>query len=365
MPRGRIQLGHCVESLSILAADGTVDTALEPRIDAEDLRRLYRAMLLGRRFDEQMVRLQGEGRIGAFRSCLGQEAASLGPAYAMGKEDWLIPTFRETPAMLYRGWSMEKLILWWTGHEYGATVPEGVNDLPMCVPAASQCPHAAGIAWGLKLGGREAAAVVFVGDGGTSQGDFSEAMNCAGVLKLPLVVAVQNNQWAFSTPRARQTASTTIAQKAIAYGFDGIQVDGNDILAMIVASDEAIGRARGGEGPTLIEAVTYRLGAHTTADDPRRYRSDEEAEEWRARDPMGRFRCYLDARNILDDAAHQALDEDVAREVSAAVTRSELFEPDVAEPFRHCCADMPDELSAQLREFRSYDQSATEEWGAS
>ncbi len=291
MPRGKIELCNTVESLSILDAEGRVDAALEPQIDPQDL---------------------------------------------------------------HRGWPIETLILWWSGNESGSKVPDGVNDLPMCVPIATQCLHAAGVAWGCKLNGDKQVALAFVGDGGTSEGDFHEAMNCAGVFKLPLVMVVQNNQWAISLPRARQTASATIAQKAVAYGFNGIQVDGNDVLAMIVAAEEAVQRARAGEGPTLIEAVTYRMGAHTTADDPKKYRREDEVAAWKPRDPLLRFWTYLQQRKVLDEKDRDRMEKEATQEIAAAVERAELFKPDVTEPFHHCFAEMPSYLQAQLHEFQAY-----------
>jgi len=301
-----------------------------------------------------MIRLQRQGRIGTIGPAIGQEAASLGPAFVLGKNDWMIPSFRELAGMLCRGWPIEKLILWWGGNEFGCQVPEGLNDLPTCVPIATQCLHAAGVAWGCKLNGDGGVALGFVGDGGTSEGDFHEAMNCAGVFQLPLVMVVQNNQWAISLPRAKQTASPTIAQKALAYGFNGIQVDGNDILAMIVAAGEAVQRARTGGGPTLIEAVTYRLGPHTTADDPKKYRQDCEVEEWKPRDPLMRFWTYLHQRGGLSEKDREQIEEEVAQEITAAIERAESFEPDVLEPFRHCLSTMPNHLQAQYKEFQEY-----------
>lgn len=366
MPKGKIELANHVASLSILDVDGNTDPALEPKLDPRDLRRLYKVMLTSRRYDERMMRLQRQGRVGTFGPALGQEAASLGPAFAIRKDDWFVPSFREPAGMLCRGWPIEKLILWWGGSEFGARVPDGLNDLPMCVPVGTQCLHAAGVAWGCKLKDNGAVTVTFIGDGGTSEGDFHEAMNVAGVFALPLIVVVQNNQWAISLPRAKQTASATIAQKAVAYGFDGIQVDGNDILAMIVATDEAARKARDGGGPTLIEAVTYRLGVHTTADDPKKYRTDEEVERWKPRDPLLRFSAYLEKRGILDEKGRAAVDDEVAREVSEAVERAEALESDVIEPFHHCFARMPPHLEEQLREFEAYlDETARGAGGAS
>ncbi|MFQ5422362.1 MAG: pyruvate dehydrogenase (acetyl-transferring) E1 component subunit alpha [Phycisphaerae bacterium] len=354
MPRGKIDLDTKVESLSILNPSGNVDTALEPEIEDADLRRLFRCLLLSRRFDERMLKLQRQGRVGTYGPSLGQEAASLGPAFAIGRDDWFIPSFRETAGMLWRGWPIEKIMWWWAGHEVGARAPEGVNDLPICVPVGSQCLHAAGLAWSCRLKGTRSVAVGFLGDGATSEGDFHEAMNCAAVLKAPLVTVIQNNQWAISLPRARQTAATTLAQKAVAYGMDGIQVDGNDLLAVIAATREAVAKARDGGGPTLIEAVTYRLGVHTTADDPKKYRTDEEVELWRPKDPLPRFQKYLQNKSLLDAKALALLEAEVTDEIAAAVEQAEAFEPDLTEPFHHCFARMPEDLRMQLDEFQAY-----------
>lgn len=358
MPRERIELTNKVEKLSILDADGNVDRALEPKLADADLRRLFRGMLLARRFDERMLKLQRQGRIGTYGPALGQEAASLGPAFVLGKDDWLIPSFREPAAMLWRGWSIEKITLWWGGNEEGSSVPEGVNDLPICVPVASQVLHGAGVAWSLKLKKTRNVAVVFCGDGGTSEGDFHEAMNCAGVYRAPLICVIQNNQWAISLPRAKQTASCTIAQKAIAYGIDGIQADGNDILAMVAAMQEAVDKARSGGGPTLIEAVTYRLGVHTTADDPKKYRKEAEVEEWKPRDPLVRFWKYLKNKKVLDEKARDVMEEEIAAEISAGIEKAEKYQPDIRAPFAHCYAEPPPHLRDQMREFDASLESA-------
>lgn len=361
MPRGKIELENYVESLSIMDVDGNVDEALAPKLEPQELRRILRSLLTARRYDERMLKLQRQGRIGTYGPALGQEAASLGPAYVLSKSDWMVPSFREPAAMIYRGWPMEKLMLWWGGNEYGSATPQGVRDTPICVPVASQCLYGAGIAWACKLRQDGSIALCFVGDGGTSEGDFNEAMNVAGAFNLPLVCIVQNNQWAISLPRKKQTASATIAQKALAFGFNGIQVDGNDILAMIAASDEAAERARRGGGPTLIEAVTYRLGVHTTADDPKKYRTEEEVEQWKCRDPLSRFYKYLKNNGIMDDKARDLLEEEIATEISAAVERAEQYQPDLMEPFRHCFATMPNYLEAQMAEFQAFVDSAAGE----
>ena len=354
MPREKIKLDLRLESLSILDADGNVDEALDPKLSETDLRRLFKAMLTARRFDERLLKLQRQGRIGTYGPCLGQEAASLGPAFVLQKEDWLVPSFRETAAMLWRGWPMDKIILWWGGNEEGSRVPEGVNDLPICVPVASQVLHAGGVAWGCKLKGAKNVAIGFCGDGGTSEGDFHEGMNCAGVYQLPLIMVIQNNHWAISLPREKQTASKTIAQKALAYGFEGIQCDGNDILAMVSATREAVEKARNGGGPTLIEAVTYRLGVHTTADDPKKYRTEEQVECWKPKDPLARFWKYLKKRNVLDEKMRDVIEEEAGAEIDSAIARAETYQPDPAAPFQNCFATMPPYLKTQLNEFNAY-----------
>lgn len=354
MPRRPIELTNQVESLSILDADGRVDAALDPKINDADLKRLFRGMLLARRLDERLLRLQRQGRIGTFGPALGQEAASLGPAYVMQPKDWFIPSFREPAAMLWRGWPIERIILWWGGNEIGASTPEEMNDLPICVPVSTQCLHAAGIAWGCKFKSDSAVAVCFTGDGGTSEGDFHEALNFSAATDLPVVFIIQNNHWAISLPRARQSRSATLAQKCIAYGIDGLQVDGNDILAMIVAAREAIEKARAGGGPTLIEAVTYRLGVHTTADDPKKYRSEEEVACWAPRDPLARFQKYVLARKVFDANGIERLDAEIGEMIEAAVQKAEQYQPDPLDSFRHTFAEIPPALRRQMDEVSAY-----------
>ncbi|MFO0973632.1 MAG: pyruvate dehydrogenase (acetyl-transferring) E1 component subunit alpha [Phycisphaerae bacterium] len=364
MPRAPVQLSHTVESLAILDADGNVDRQLEPRLAPGELTDLFRGMLLARRFDERLLRLQRQGRIGTFGPGMGQEAASLGPAFALRKSDWYVPSFREAAGMLYRGWPLEKIILWWGGHEEGAVTPPEMNDMPMCVPVATQCLHAAGISWASKLRGEDAVTVVFLGDGGTSEGDFHEAMNFACVHALPMFCVIQNNHWAISLPREKQSRAGTLAQKCLAYGCNGIQVDGNDILAMVAASREAAERARSGGGPTLIEAVTYRLGVHTTADDPKKYRTDEEVACWKPRDPLVRFEKYMRQRRLLDDAGLQQLEGEIAETIQSAVARAEAYRPDPTNSFRHTFAEMPASLAAQAEEFDRYLASVSAGEGA-
>ncbi len=347
MPRTPLEPRFTVEYLSILDSDGKLDTALEPDLSDDELKRMYRAMLLGRRLDERMVRLQRQGRIGTFAPIKGQEAAQIGSIVTLSPTDWMVPSFRETAAMLWRGWPLEKLLLFFAGYLEGGQPAPDQHDLPITIPVATQLPHAVGLAYAAQYRGDEAVVMVFFGDGATSEGDFHEAMNFAGVWHLPIVFVCQNNQWAISVPLKKQTHSRTIAQKALAYGLPGLQVDGNDVLAVYSASHEAVERAREGDGPTLIECVTYRLGVHTTADDPTKYRSEEEVKEWERKDPLTRFSAYLDKKRLLEPGLEEAVDAEIA----AAVAQFEAIGPaDPLTVFDHVYAELPAHLRAQRDE---------------
>jgi pyruvate dehydrogenase E1 component alpha subunit len=323
VPREVIDRPDPIEFLSILDAGGGLDRALEPAINGDDLRRLYATMLLARRLDERILILHRQGRIATALSNRGQEAVALGAAFALSPSDWMIPYFRELAAYLWRGWKPAQLILYLAGYAEGMAIPPDARDLPLCIPVASQLPHAVGLAYASQHRGEDSVALAFLGDGATSHGDFHEAMNFAGVFQAPVVFCCANNQWAISVPVTRQTRARTLARKAQAYGMAGIQVDGNDLLAVYAATREAVERARAGGGPTFIECLTYRIGAHSTADDPRRYRQETEAREWEARDPLARFRAYVEARGLLDASAHDALDLRLGQEIHAAVAEAE------------------------------------------
>src|SRR5438874_5260941 len=323
MPRTILEPRFHVEYLSILDSDGNLDAALEPKLSPGELRSLHRAMVLARRFDERMVRLQRQGRIGTFAPIKGQEASQLGSVITLRATDWMVPSFRETAAMIWRGWPIEKMLLLFAGYLEGSQPDEGQNDLPITIPVATQLPHAVGLAYAAQYRGDDVVVMAYCGDGATSEGDFHEALNFAGVWSVPVVFLIQNNQWAISVPLKKQTHSRTIAQKALAYGVPGLQVDGNDVLAVYAASQEAVARAREGDGPTLIECVTYRLGVHTTADDPTKYRSAEEVAEWERKDPLTRFTAYLQKRNLLEEG----LEDRVDAEIAEAVARFEALPP--------------------------------------
>src|ERR671937_1648283 len=344
MPRTPLEPRFTVEYLSILDAEGTLDSALDPGLPPDLLDRMYRAMLVGRRLDERMVRLQRQGRIGTFAPIKGQEASQIGSVATLTPRDWMVPSFRETAAMLWRGWPIEKMLMCFAGYLEGGQPAPDQRDLPITIPVATQLPHAVGLAYAAEYREDDVVVMAYFGDGATSEGDFHEALNFAGVWHVPVVFVCQNNQWAISVPLKKQTNSKTIAQKALAYGFPGVQVDGNDVLAVYAASREAVDRARAGEGPTLIECVTYRLGVHTTADDPTKYRAAEEVAEWERKDPLTRFRAYLEKKNLLEDGVEAQVDEEIA----AAIARFEATAP--ADPlvmFDHVYAELPPELKAQ------------------
>ncbi len=299
------------ERFQVLDKDGkVVNKDFEPSIDDGTLIHMYKTMSLARVADIKALQYQRQGRMLTFAPVMGQEAAQIGPMAALTDKDWLVPAFREAAAMLYKGVKLEQAYLYWYGNEEGSRFDDGVRVLPVNVPIGSQVNHAAGIAYAAKIRKQKEIALTYIGDGGTSHGEFHEGMNFAAVYDAPLITIVQNNQYAISTPRHKQTRSETIAQKAIAYGIPGIQVDGNDVLAMYAVVKEARERALNGEGPTLIEAYTYRLGPHTTSDDPSIYRSDEEVEEWKTKDPLIRFRKYLTNRKLWNKDKEEALEKE-------------------------------------------------------
>src|SRR5262245_46816043 len=347
MPRTILEPQFAIEHLSILDSDGNLDTTLEPELAADDLRRLYRAMLLGRRLDERMLRLQRQGRIGTFAPIKGQEASQIGSVFTLRTTDWMVPSFRETAAMLWRGWPIEKILLLFAGYLEGNQPTPDQHDLPVTIPVATQLPHAVGLAYAAQYRGDDAVVMAYCGDGATSEGDFHEALNFAGVWHVPIVFVVQNNQWAISVPLKKQTHSRTLAQKAPAYGFPGIQVDGNDVLAVYAASREAVDRARSGGGPTLVECVTYRLGVHTTADDPTKYRSAEEVEAWERKDPLTRFRAYLEKKNLLEPDLDRQVEEEIARAVQAFEASPSA---DPLTVFDHVYAEHTPDLAAERAE---------------
>jgi pyruvate dehydrogenase E1 component subunit alpha len=364
MPRKKIKLAQHLEYLSILDEKGACDAKLVPDIPEEILLKLYRTMVLARKFDERLLNLQRQGRIGTFPPTSGQEAAHLGAVAVLEPSDWFVPAFREAGAEMWRGRSLESMIIYNNGFIEGVEIPPDSNDLPMSVPVGTQILHALGLAWAARYRKTDRVVMVFLGDGATSQGDFHEGLNFAGVFQTPVIFVCQNNQWAISLPRSKQTRSETIAQKALAYGMPGLQIDGNDVLASYAAAQEAVQRARSGGGPTLIECVTYRMTMHTTADDPRRYRTEQEVEFWKQRDPIKRFQKYLSDRGLLTPEKIADIETAVLDEIQSAVDRAEEKMETLGDPvdiFKHHYEEMPPTLKEQKEELiRELDAMAKE-----
>ena len=308
--------------LQILDKEGHVDKLLEPKLSSADLKKIYETMVLTRMADTKALALQRSGRMGTFAQVLGQEA-QVAVGLAMQKQDWFFPSFRELGILLCRGSPLEGFYMVFMGCEEGNRTPKEINNFPVSVPVGSQTVHAVGAAMAAQIKKEKVVSVVAFGDGGTSEGDFHEAMNFAGVFKAPCIFFCQNNQWAISTARKIQTAAKTIAQKAVAYGFPGIQVDGNDPLAIYAAMKEAVDNARQGKGPTLIESLTYRIGAHTTADDPTLYRSEKEVKYWQERDPIKRFKIYLQKKGIWEKKYEDDLIKKCTKQIEEAVAKAE------------------------------------------
>lgn len=338
-----------INKYGILGADGRLTQPL-PSFAAEPaaLIELYRAMVLTRAFDAKAVSLQRTGRLGTYPSSLGQEAVAVGVGVAMRAADVLLPCFREQGAQLMRGTTMVELLLYWGGDERGSDYAVPRDDFPISVPIGTHAPHAAGVAMALQLRREPRVAVCAIGDGATSKGDVYESMNFAGVRRLPLVFVVNNNGWAISLPRGQQTATETLAQKAIAAGMPGVQVDGNDVIAVRWAMEQALSRARDGEGPTLLEAVTYRLTDHTTADDASRYRADAEVSARWKDEPITRLRRYLTDQCQWTKADEEALIAGVNAEIETAAA-AYLATPPMAPTamFDHLYASLPAALEAQ------------------
>ena len=341
-----------VHRRSYLAPDGTVLRPLPSfTSDTDVLLSLYRGMVLTRAFDLKAVSLQRTGRLGTYAVSLGQEAVSVGIASAMRVEDVVLPSYRDNGTLLWRGTKMEEILLFWGGDERGNLSSGPAHDFPYCIPVGSQAPHAAGVAYAFKLRKEPRVAVCLFGDGATSKGDVWEAMNFAGVHKLPLVFVANNNQWAISVPLKLQTASQTLAQKAIAAGFSGEQVDGNDVIAVRASAEDAIAQARAGAGPHLIEAVTYRLSDHTTADDAARYRPPEEVQARWKEEPIARLRAYLVSQNAWGKAQEEQLAAECQKQIEAAIERylaSTSRAPETM--FDHLYAELPRTYASQRAE---------------
>jgi len=330
-----------IDHVSILDEHGSFDEKLgKDLIPDDDLIKLYEHIVTCRHYDEVAFKLQRSGRMGTYPENRGQEATSLGAAYALNGDDWLVPCYRENPGLFWRGLPMEYVLLHWMGDERGNQIPPELSILPLAIPIGTQMLHAAGLSWAAKYRKLDRIACTFFGDGATSEGDFHEAANFAANLDLPTIFFCQNNGWAISVPAKVQCSAPTIAQRGVAYGMDCVQCDGNDLFAAKLAREK--------KRPTFIEAVTYRLGDHTTADDARRYRKSDEVDIWKQRDPMVRLRNFLVEKKLWDDSKQEAAEAKAKEAVSAAVKRAEeIAEPSNADFFNSMYAQLSDELTVQ------------------
>jgi len=348
----------------VLDEDGAV-VGDPPDLGDERLVAIYRDLRLARHFDARAVNLQRQGRMGTYPPMAGQEAAQVGSAHALADRDWIFPSYREHAASHLHGVALDDILRYWMGDERGSRREEA-NVFPVAIPIATQILHAVGFGWAAALAGEDRVTVAHFGDGATSEGDFHEALNFAGVFDVPTVFLCHNNQWAISVPRERQTASETLAEKATAYGFSGVRVDGMDPLATYTVVEAAVERARYGAAdeprPTLVEAVQYRFGAHTTADDPSVYRDDAEVERWRRRDPIPRYEAFLRDTGRLDDDRVAAIETEVEETVADAIEQAEeTRRARVEAMFDNVYADLPPALADQRDRLRDlYDRAGEE-----
>jgi pyruvate dehydrogenase E1 component alpha subunit len=322
-------------------------------LDETDLLELYRWLILLRTYDERSVVYHSQGRIGTYAIFWNHEAMQAGSVYALDREDWIFPSYRESAIGLLRGMPASTVLSWWRGHPSGWWNPLEWNLASICVPIATHVPHAAGFAWGKRLRGDSTCAIVYFGDGATSEGAFHEGANFAAVMRVPLVLFCNNNQWAISTPLEAQTRADTLADKAVGYGIPGVRVDGADVLAVYEATRDAVERARAGEGPTFVEAVTYRSAPHATADDPRAYIDLERVEEERARECVGRYEAYLRRLGVLGDAHAEQVRAEAADLMREGIAQAEAAPaPDISLVFEHAFVEPPASFAGELQELR-------------
>ena len=343
-------------TFKILDEDGRADSARLPKLASAELVQLYRGMRLSRLLDTRLLPMQRQGRIGFYIGATGQEAGIMGGAHALSSNDYFVPGLRETSAGLYRGMPLRTHVAQLFGNAndvtFGRQLPchsgtRASRHVVMSSCVSSQLPHAAGIAWAAKIRKEPVVAMGYLGDGGTSEEDFHAALNFAAVFKLPAVFVCQNNQWAISTPLPLQTVSETIAVKGLAYGIPSVRVDGNDVFAVYTIARQAVDRARAGGGPTFIECLTYRIGPHSSSDDPTRYRDDAEAESWRKKDPLVRFGTWLAANGVLSESDQTRLDDDLDREIRDVIAIEEKVPPP---PLRSMIQDVYAETNWILEE---------------
>ncbi len=355
--------------IQVVSLEGKVNTGQEPKLSPEDLKKLYETMVLTRVLDAKCMNMQRQGRIGFYVPCAGQEATQIGSAFALTPEDWMAPTYRDQGVALIRGIGLRKIFAHLMGNSSdsmrGKQMPnhwgfKEINLMSVASPIAAHLPIATGVAMSMKLRKKNTVVLAYHGDGATSEGDFHCAYNFAGVYKAPIVFICENNGWAISVPVAKQTASATLSIKAEAYGFDGVRVDGNDVLAVYKATKLAADRARNGGGPMMIECLTYRMGPHSTSDDPNRYRTKEEIDFWKKRDPIERFKNYLAQRGIWNEQYEKEVRTKIDEEINKAIEEEEKVPPpDVSTMFKDVYAEEPNSLKEAEEEALSLSESSS------
>jgi len=334
--------------LQVLDPDGQADEKLLPDLDDATLKLIFRRMLETRLLDAACRTLQREGRLGTYPPVEGQEACQVGAALALAQTDWIVPSFRELGLSLVRGVPIKTILLYWMGNEEGSALPKKLRHLPVAIPVGSHCLHAAGMAMAIRYRKESDAVLCVFGDGATSEGDFHEALTFAGVQKAPVIFLCQNNAWAISVPLKAQCAAKTLADKAVGYGMPGIRIDGNDPFAAYLATKAALERAKSGGGPSFIEAITYRLGPHTTSDDPGRYRSAEEVERMRAFEPLIRYRRFLKDRKLWSQDREDELSAEIGTWIDEGVKSAESHPaPKPEDMFDYLFAEIPPFLARQ------------------
>lgn len=342
-----------VEYIQILDEEGNADESILPQLSDDELKKMYEVMVYVREFDQKVFNMQRQGRLGTYLQVKGQEATQVGAALGMSDKDFFFPMYRDSGTLVARKHSPKQILQYWNGDERGLACTEEVKNFPITIPVGTQNPLAVGAAWAAKILKKEQAVLVSLGDGATSKGDFHEAANFAGVYQTPCVFLVQNNQFAISTPVSHQTHAQTIAQKAFAYGFTGIQVDGNDILAMYTTVKKAMDDARSGKGPMLVEALTYRMGDHSTSDDAKRYRPDEEIKDWEKKDPLVRYEKFLEKKGIWNKEYGEKLKTHVLEMIEKEIESFEKIEdPPMEDMFTYVFQEMTAPQKEQLEDLK-------------
>lgn len=351
-----MEMERLFEVRHVLNPDGTLAGPAPDGLSDEQIKDAYTSMVFLRVFDQRCLNLSRQGRMGTFAPFAGQEACQVGSVFFLEKgKDWIFPTYRDHGAMQTFGVPAVNIVRYYMGDEWGSKAPDDVNAFPISIPIATQLVHAMGVAWAAKIKGEDTVTIGFAGDGGTSPGDFHEALNFAAVYNTASIFFIQNNRYAISTPNSKQFKTKTLAQRSLAYDIPGVRVDGQDLLAVLTVMKEAVERARSGGGPTLVEALTFRYGPHTTPDDPKRYRTQEETDEWQAKDPLYRVNRYLVSKGLWSEEEEEALWEQAKERAAAAIAEAEaMTNPTVDDIFDYLYREPTPELVRQKEYLKSY-----------